>query len=70
MMSGDMSRNQRVALTRRSFLKAAGSGVGALALAGNNAFGQPPIARSSEIVVIGAGAFGGWTALQIGRAHV
>ena len=59
---------------RRTFLKAAGSGVGTLALAGEAAFaatsapqpGQPPIATgNSEIVVVGAGAFGGWTALYL-----
>ncbi len=60
-------------LSRRSFLKAAGSGVGTLALTADKATAagvgprarQPSIARSSEIVVIGAGAFGGWTGLYL-----
>ena len=54
-------------LNRRTFLKAAG-GAGTLALS------PPPFPRgarqsvstaSSEIVVVGAGAFGGWTALYL-----
>jgi glycine/D-amino acid oxidase-like deaminating enzyme len=45
-------------LTRRTFLKAAGGGVAAFVV-------QPPIPRTAEIVVIGAGAFGGWTALYL-----
>jgi glycine/D-amino acid oxidase-like deaminating enzyme len=45
-------------LTRRTFLKAAGSGVATFVV-------QPSIPRTAEIVVIGAGAFGGWTALYL-----
>lgn len=58
-------------LNRRAFLKAAGAGVSTLALAGEQALVaepqpvQPATARNSEIVVIGAGAFGGWTALYL-----
>src|SRR5215207_8468436 len=53
-------------VNRRKFLKTAGGGVGALA------FGDPLLAgrqttanRNAEIVVVGAGAFGGWTALYL-----
>jgi sarcosine oxidase len=62
------------ALSRRTFLKAAGTGVGTLALAGEPGLAngtmaqgvQPStLARNAEIVVIGAGAFGGWTALYL-----
>jgi sarcosine oxidase len=61
-------------LNRRTFLKAAGSGVGTLALGGETLFAEtstpqpaqrPVSARNSEIVVVGAGAFGGWTALYL-----
>jgi glycine/D-amino acid oxidase-like deaminating enzyme len=61
-------------LDRRTFLKAAGGGVGALALAGETAIAatsapqparQPVGPGNSEIVVVGAGAFGGWTALYL-----
>jgi sarcosine oxidase len=54
-------------LNRRRFLQAAGGGVSALALgrdrlrAGQQS-GSNPVA---EIVVVGAGAFGGWTALYL-----
>jgi glycine/D-amino acid oxidase-like deaminating enzyme len=47
-------------LDRRAFLKAAGVQAGALAVA-SHARAQP----SPEVVVIGAGAFGGWTALYL-----
>ena len=59
---------------RRTFLKAAGSGVGTLALTGDTPLAATPAARpaqravaaaNSEIVVVGAGAFGGWTALYL-----
>ena len=53
-------------VNRRKFLKTASGGVGALA------FGDPMLAgrqaaanRNAEIVVVGAGAFGGWTALYL-----
>jgi glycine/D-amino acid oxidase-like deaminating enzyme len=52
-----------VAIDRREFLKLAGAHAGALALA-------PPatwLARSPDVVVIGAGAFGGWTAWHLRR---
>src|SRR5688500_9575663 len=56
------------ALDRRDFLKIAGAGAGAL-LAGCAT--GPAILRfgpsSANIVVIGAGAFGGWTALNLQR---
>lgn len=57
-------------LDRRSFLKEAGVKVGLLA-AGQRALPAMPgshgivSSRSPEIVVIGAGAFGGWTALHL-----
>jgi len=54
-------------LNRRGFLKAASAGVGALTIGANRlAAGQTSIANAStEIVVVGAGAFGGWTALYL-----
>jgi glycine/D-amino acid oxidase-like deaminating enzyme len=54
-------------LNRRRFLKAAGVGVGTLALgpdplsAGQRSAADP----TAELVVVGAGAFGGWTALYL-----
>jgi sarcosine oxidase len=47
-------------LDRRAFLKVAGAQAGTLALAV-----RAPAATSPEIVVVGAGAFGGWTALHL-----
>lgn len=58
-----MSRNE---LDRREFLKAAGAGAGAVFLSGC----APAFLRSrgsANIVVVGAGAFGGWTALNLQR---
>lgn len=54
-------------LNRRRFLKAAGAGVGALTLgSGRVVANQQSIANAgTEIVVVGAGAFGGWTALYL-----
>ena len=54
-------------LNRRRFLKAAGAGVGTLALGPDRLFaGQRSAAEpTAEIVVVGAGAFGGWTALYL-----
>lgn len=54
-------------LNRRRFLKAAGAGVGALTLgSGRLVANQQSIANAgTEIVVVGAGAFGGWTALYL-----
>jgi sarcosine oxidase len=54
-------------LNRRRFLTAAGAGVGTLALrAGRLLAGQRTVANAAtEIVVVGAGAFGGWTALYL-----
>ncbi|MEX2153159.1 MAG: FAD-dependent oxidoreductase [Gemmatimonadaceae bacterium] len=55
-------------LDRRDFLKVAGAGAGALLTGCASA---PGFARSgtssANIVVIGAGAFGGWTALNLQR---
>lgn len=50
-------------MNRRRFLTAAGGTVGALAL--RQAHPQPLRAQSPDVVVIGAGAFGGWTALYL-----
>jgi glycine/D-amino acid oxidase-like deaminating enzyme len=58
-------------IDRRAFLKAAGVSVGTLALAGERTLvaerqpAPPASTRNAEIVVIGAGAFGGWTALYL-----
>jgi glycine/D-amino acid oxidase-like deaminating enzyme len=54
-------------LDRRHFLTAAGAGVGTLALGAGRLFaGQRPATNAAaEIVVVGAGAFGGWTALYL-----
>jgi sarcosine oxidase len=55
-------------LDRREFLKVAGVGAGAF-LAGTNkapAFLKSGLA-STNVVVVGAGAFGGWTALNLRR---
>ena len=53
-------------VNRRRFLKAAG-GIGTLGLgAGRLLAGPGPVANANaEIVVVGAGAFGGWTALYL-----
>src|SRR6476619_5170615 len=69
------------AFNRRRFLEAAGAGVGALAASWNaslsagagrgaKAAGERPVQTPSnnpnaDIVVVGAGAFGGWTALYL-----
>jgi glycine/D-amino acid oxidase-like deaminating enzyme len=59
------------ALDRREFLKVAGSSAGALLV--GCARGVAPLASqasalaSANIVVVGAGAFGGWTALNLQR---
>ena len=47
-------------LDRRTFLKVAGAEAGALAIASRASAQTAP-----EIVVVGAGAFGGWTALHL-----
>src|SRR5207244_7181228 len=54
-------------LNRRRFLKAASAGVGTLAVGPARLFGgqQAAINPTAEIVVVGAGAFGGWTALYL-----
>ncbi len=54
-------------LNRRRFLQAATGGVGALALGAERlAAGQRSvISPNADIVVVGAGAFGGWTALYL-----
>jgi glycine/D-amino acid oxidase-like deaminating enzyme len=65
---------KKTPLNRRTFLKAAGSSVGTLALGGETLLTaasapqpaqRPVTTRNSEIVVVGAGAFGGWTALYL-----
>jgi sarcosine oxidase len=60
-------------IDRRSFLQSSGLGVGGLAMAGSLggilSACQAPAARSGrgspDVVVVGAGAFGGWTALNL-----
>jgi sarcosine oxidase len=53
-------------VNRRRFLTTAGGGVGALAIgAGRLAAGQRGATGGAEVVVVGAGAFGGWTALYL-----
>jgi sarcosine oxidase len=55
-------------LDRRDFLKVAGAGAGALLTGCASAPGFLRSGRSSaNVVVIGAGAFGGWTALNLQR---
>ena len=55
-------------LDRRDFLKVAGAGAGALLTGCASAPGVLKFGRSSaDVVVIGAGAFGGWTALNLQR---
>lgn len=55
-------------LDRRDFIKVAGAGAGALLTGCASAPGVLRFGRSSaNIVVIGAGAFGGWTALNLQR---
>ena len=62
-------------MNRRNFLKAAGANAGALAISGPGVLGataraQAPAIRpaagnslTADVAVIGAGVFGGWTAL-------
>ena len=63
------------ALKRRDFLKAAGLGVGAVAATAAPVEAAPrrtfPAVSpaSSRVVVIGAGAFGGWTAYHLRKNH-
>src|SRR6266513_4998835 len=55
-------------LDRRDFLKIAGAGAGALLTGCVTAPGFLRSGRGgSNIVVVGAGAFGGWTALNLQR---
>ena len=56
-----------VPFNRRRFLKAAGSGVGALTFGADRLLaGQGLVTgANAEVVVVGAGAFGGWTALYL-----
>ena len=51
-------------VNRRRFLKTAG-GLGALGLGAGRLAGQGPANADGEVVVVGAGAFGGWTALYL-----
>ncbi len=61
------------ASSRRTFLKSAGGAVGTLTLGAKSVRAsrsrseaeQPPAGASAEVVVVGAGAFGGWTALYL-----
>lgn len=56
-------------MDRRHFLRVAGAGAGAV-LAGASIAARPRRARGAavtEIVVVGAGAFGGWTAYHLQR---
>jgi glycine/D-amino acid oxidase-like deaminating enzyme len=63
-------------MNRRNFLKAAGANAGALAISGTSALGatahqavavRPATGNSltADVAVIGAGVFGGWTALSL-----
>ena len=61
-------------MNRRTFLKSAGAGVGTLALPGvrarpsasaRQANSRQPTSTGADVVVVGAGAFGGWTALYL-----
>jgi sarcosine oxidase len=52
-------------VNRRKFLKTASGGVGALAFADPLLARRQIANRNAEIVVVGAGAFGGWTALYL-----
>jgi glycine/D-amino acid oxidase-like deaminating enzyme len=62
-----------MALDRREFLKAAGAQIGILAVGGcavrapgSLSVGVPAIGRKlPDVVVVGAGAFGGWTAFHL-----
>ena len=51
-------------MNRRRFLTAASAGVGTLALGAGRLLASQG-SRTTEIVVVGAGAFGGWTALYL-----
>lgn len=66
-----MSRSEQgPAISRRTFLTATGAGAGLLAAGAGRleALSGPAIVRRRpEVVVIGAGAFGGWTALYLRR---
>lgn len=60
-------------MDRRKFIKVAGTGAGALAagipsLADSTTSSRVHRGRAPEIVVIGGGAFGGWTAYHLQRA--
>jgi sarcosine oxidase len=50
---------------RREFLETTGAQVGALALASSASSAQTQTQTGGDIVVIGAGPFGGWTALYL-----
>lgn len=54
-------------LDRRDFLKVAGAGAGALLSGCATAPGFLRAPGSANVVVVGAGAFGGWTALHLQR---
>ena len=75
--SDSSKENDLTALPRRDFIKVAGAGAGMMLLGGAlpaNAAPVPGIRRapfirthnpSPDIVVIGAGAWGGWTSLNL-----
>ena len=59
-------------MNRRTFLKAAGGGLGTLAVGADRGLGAASSAQAaprgalvSDVAVVGAGAFGGWTALYL-----
>ena len=54
-------------LDRRDFIKIAGAGTGAFLAAGKAPAFLKSGRASTNVVVVGAGAFGGWTALNLRR---
>lgn len=55
-------------ISRRSLLVGAGAGALALGFKRGDAQSRTPVRLSTHVAVIGAGAFGGWTALHLLRA--
>jgi sarcosine oxidase len=76
-MGGKKGHGETGILTRREFVRRSGAGAGALAAAGTlgpllGACGDDGVSpfvpgANPEVVVVGAGAFGGWTALHLQR---
>jgi sarcosine oxidase len=62
-----VSRVSRNELGRREFLKVAGVGAGSVFLSGCAPAFLKSGRSSANVVVVGAGAFGGWTALNLQR---